>query len=255
MLARRDSARALAGMRTRGWNYDPARRGELEWHVDDLRQPLPPEPPGPPLASGSWAMARRLLRGYEFADPSIVRAFYDPGEQLEGRTMLLELRFHGLSFRVGVRVAGVYDDERTVDRRRVRVWGWGYRTLEGHLEMGQMDWQVWKWLDTGDVEFRIHAYSRRARDRGRLVRLGFRLFGRREQLAFLESTRQRMAALTEAALRDGTGAATHAVGERLLARRARDTAAVHDELGRQARAGQDPTCGEQGPSTGRGRPP
>ena len=26
---------------------------------------------------------------------------------------------------------------------------------QGHLEMGQMDYEVWKWLDTGDVEFHI----------------------------------------------------------------------------------------------------
>ena len=31
----------------------------------------------------------------------------------------------------------------------VRVWGWSYRTLQGHLEMGQMDYALWKWLDDG----------------------------------------------------------------------------------------------------------
>ena len=66
----------------------------------------------------------------------------------------------------------------------MRVWGWCYRTLRGHLERGQMDYEVRKWLDTGAVEFRIAAISHRARVGNPLVRLGFRLLGRREQLKF-----------------------------------------------------------------------
>jgi len=33
------------------------------------------------------------MRGYEFADPSIVRAFYNPEAPLEGRNMLLTFGF------------------------------------------------------------------------------------------------------------------------------------------------------------------
>ena len=47
--------------------------------------------------------------------------------------------------------------------RQARVFGWNYRTLEGHFEQGQMHYEIWKWLDTGDVDFRLHAYSRSAR--------------------------------------------------------------------------------------------
>ena len=112
------------------------------------------------------------MRGYEFADPSIVQAFYDSDEPLEGRTMLLQIRFHGLRFHVGARVREVYD-RRVEDGGRVAtVWGWAYGTLAGHFEMGQMDWQVWKWEDTGEVEFRIHAYSRRAPVANPIVRRG-----------------------------------------------------------------------------------
>jgi hypothetical protein len=68
--------------------------------------------------------------------------------------------------------------------------------------MGQMDWQVWKWLDTGEVDFRICACSRPAPDPNAIVRLGFRLFGRREQLAFMHNTLDRMERLTDVALRD-----------------------------------------------------
>lgn len=227
--------RKLRALRGRGYNFDPTRRSDYTpsngWHHDDFCQALPPEIPGPPVDRGSWQIARRLMRGYEFADPSIVRAFYDRDEPLEGRTMLLELRFHGLlRFDAGTRVAEVYDEERVCDGRRARVWGWGYRTLEGHVERGQMDWEVRKWLDTGAVEFRIHAFSRHASDPNVVVRLGFRLFGRREQIAFLNSTLHRMARLTETALREDGGESVRRDAEDLTARRDFDTEPAHDEL-------------------------
>jgi uncharacterized protein (UPF0548 family) len=80
------------------------------------------------------------------------------------------------------------------------VWGWSYGTLEGHFEQGKLDWQVWKWHDTGEVEFRTHAYSRRAPVRNPFVRAGFRVVGRMEQLAFMAQTRDWMARLTRHAL-------------------------------------------------------
>jgi len=221
--------RRLERLRHRGVNFDPSgEHGPAQgWRVDRLCQALPGEPPGEPLPDGSWEIARRLMSGYEFADPSIVRATYDPDEPLDGRTMLLELRFRGLRFHVGVRVARVYEELRTEGDRSARVWGWAYRTLEGHLEQGEMAWEVWKWLEAGEVQFRIHAYSRRATDVNPILRLGFRLFGRREQVAFLRSTQRRMVLLTEAALRDGD---VHRAAEESTARPSRDTARVHDVL-------------------------
>jgi uncharacterized protein (UPF0548 family) len=198
------SPKALDDLRRRGLNFDPAERREFTpekgWHLDDIRRPLPPDPPGPPGPGGTWEVAQRLMRDYSFADPSIVRATYDPDEELEGRTMLLELRFLGLRFHVGVRVEDVYDERCEEERGTMQVWGWNYRTLEGHLEMGQMDWQLRKVLETGEVEFRIKAYSRPSPERSLLVRAGFRLFGRRHQLRFLRRTSERMAQLTAAAL-------------------------------------------------------
>jgi uncharacterized protein (UPF0548 family) len=194
----------LAELRGRPLNFDPARVGRPTpghgWRVDDLRQPLPQEPPGPPRPGQGWEVARRLMRHYKVADPSIVRAFYDESEPLEGRTMLLELRFWRLRFPVGVRVGEAYDEHRDVDGRPARVSGWNYRTLEGHLEIGQMAWEVWKWEDTGAVEFHIHAFSRAAPTDSVLVRLGLRVFSRREQLRFYRHACARMLSLTTAAL-------------------------------------------------------
>jgi uncharacterized protein (UPF0548 family) len=234
--------RKLRELRRRTYNFDPSRSAAFPaadgWRHDDLCQRLPGEAPGLPAPGGSWETARRLMRGYEFADPSIVHAFYDPDEPLEGRTMLLEIRFRGLlHFDVGTRVSDVYDEEREVDGRTVRVWGWTYRTLQGHLEQGQMDWHVWKWLDTGAVEFRISAHSRRAPDPNLIIRLGFRLFGRREQVGFLHATLRRMAGLTETALRERDSGAVRREAERLTARGGFSTRPAHDELAR--RLGRD----------------
>ena len=194
--------RALAALAGKGFNFDPDQADHFTtangWHVDDYLQPLPPEPPGPPVPGASFEVAQQLMRDYEFADPAIVRAVYATDSPLDRRDMLLEGRFWGLRFRFGVRVGGLVDEEAAVDGRRLRRWGWSYRTLQGHLEMGQMDYQVGKWLDSGEVEFRIHVVSRPAHIPNPVIRLGFRLFGRRVQRRFARHACQRMARLTAA---------------------------------------------------------
>lgn len=92
---------------------------------------------------------------------------------------------------------------RVESEREVAVWGWSYRTLVGHLEKGQMDYEVRKWVDTGEVEFRVHAYWRAADTGNPIVRLGFRLYGPREQKRFVRTACHRMRRLTEAELTSG----------------------------------------------------
>jgi uncharacterized protein (UPF0548 family) len=202
--------RALEALRDQTFNFDPDQADHFTtangWHVDDYLQPLPPEPPGRPAPGGSFEVAQRLLRDYEFADPAIVRAIYAEDSPLERRDMLLEGRFYGLRFHLGVRVGGLVDEELAAGGRPLRRWGWNYRTLQGHLEMGQMDYEVRKWLDSGEVDFRIHAVSRPAHIPNPLVRLGFRVFGRRVQRRFARHACQRMARLTAARARAGATA-------------------------------------------------
>jgi uncharacterized protein (UPF0548 family) len=211
LAATHRARRALADLAGRRLNFDPA---ELEgagphngWHVDDYRTPLPPEPPGQPQASGSFETARQLMRDYAFADPQIVRAVFDPALGLAGRNMLLQVRFGPLRLLVGCRVGTIVDETRTVEGRAVRVWGWSYGTLEGHFERGRMEFAVWKWLDDGTVEFRIHVVSQRARAGNPILRLGFRLVGRREQQRFAGRAGARMAALVGATLERGAASA------------------------------------------------
>ena len=119
--------------------------------------------------------------------------------------MLLEIRFHGLRFPSASASSRSATRTPREDGRPARVARWSYRTLEGHFETGQRDYEVWKWLDTGEVEFRTHAVSRRPRNP--LVQLGFRLFGRHEQVEFGSTAGSRMALLTAVELQRG-GAAT-----------------------------------------------
>ena len=233
--------RRLAALADKPINYDPAAL-DLEnppegWHVDVRCQPLAAEAPGEPLDDSSFAVACRLIRGYKFADPSIVRAFYDPELPLAGRDMLLELRTLGLlRIHVGVRVGAVYDDDRRVDGRAVRVFGWYYRTLQGHGEKGQMNWEVWKWLDSGAVEFRVHSVSRPATDRNLVIQLGFRLLRGHERALFLDSTNRRMKELTAlGAERDGRGERIRDASSDLTARPLPADDASHSELAREAR--------------------
>jgi uncharacterized protein (UPF0548 family) len=233
--------RRLAELPHRSLNFDPSALAGASraagWTITDLCQPLPVEPAGNPTSDGSWQIARRLMSGYEFADPSIVRAYYDPEVPLEQRNMLLKLQAFGVAhLYVGVRVADVYDETRECDGRRIRVWGWNYRTLEGHVEMGQMDWQVWKWLDDGRVEFRVHAVSRTAPIRNPLIWLGFHLLRGRERAAFLESTKRRMRKFTELALlHEDPERAVREAADKLTVRPDRDSRAAHDTLAQATR--------------------
>lgn len=177
------------------------------------------------------------MSGYEFADPSIVRAYYDPAIPLERRNMLLRLQGLGVvHLFVGVRVGAVYEHTRDLEGRRARVWGWNYRTLEGHVEMGQMAWEVWKWLDDGCVDFRVHAVSRTATIPNPLIRFGFHLLRGRERQAFLQSTKRRMRTFTELALASEDPHRTvRCAAAAVTARPARDADAAHEALAESIR--------------------
>ena len=197
-----DEAAALDDLRRRGVNYDPAcapqdGRADGHWHVDSGDIAVGREPPGPPVPGGPWETACALVGGYEFADPRILRAVYRRGSELAGRDMLLEGRFFGLRFYLGVRVTGLIDE--TADGER--IWGWSYQTLDGHLEQGRLNYEVIKNLATGQVVFRVSGYSRMAPIPSPVVRWGFRLFGRWMQQRFYQGVQRRMGVLVAAAQR------------------------------------------------------
>lgn len=197
------AAAALADLRSRGVNYDPARapggaRPEGHWHLDATETVIAREPAGAPVPGGPWERACRLVGRYEFTDPAIVRAVYRRGENLLGRDMLLEGRFFGLRFYLGVRVTAVIEETRGVDSAAQQVCGWSYQTLEGHLEQGRLSYEVIKYLGSGDVSFRLSGYSRPAPIPNPVVRCGFGLFGRWTQERFYRGAQARLGDLADA---------------------------------------------------------
>lgn len=154
-----------------------------EWRTDALTQPLP---------DGSFDVARRLVEDYRMADPAIVRASWDRAAPLLGREMLLQLRlWRVLRVHARVRVTRVWDERDD----GTRVFGFEYETLPAHLEIGRMDYEVHESGD-GRVEFRLHARSKASGEGAWWARIGFGLFGRREQLRFYYRCCERMARLT-----------------------------------------------------------
>lgn len=235
--------RRLEALPGKSLNFDPASLEEASpasgWTITDLCQPLPSEAPGAPVSGGSWQVAQRLMSRYEFADPSIVRAYYDPDQPLQDRNMLLKLKALGVAHvYVGVRVGEVYDETHEVNGEQARVWGWNYRTLEGHVEMGQMDWEVWKWLGDGRVEFRVHAIARVAPIHNPIIRLGFFLLRQHERQVFLDSTQERMRTFTELALsREHDDESIRAAAARLTARPLGREDPAHDSVAQSAGRG------------------
>lgn len=191
----------LADFRARPFNYrlDAPHEDEDGWHLDLRCEQLPSEPPGEPIEGGSWEIARRMAREYAFADPELVRGYFDPMEPLDGRTMVLELRVFVARIYAGVRVTRVFDEHVELEGRPVRRWGWSYGTLEGHVERGERTFETRKWLDTGEVEFTTRAFSQPA-SRNPFMRLGFRIIGRPRQQRFVEGVVRRGRALVEEAL-------------------------------------------------------
>ena len=117
------------------------------------------------------------------------------------------------------------------------MFGWAYRTLEGHVEQGQMDWQVWKWLDSGEVQFRVHAVSRTAPIRNPIIRAGFWVMRDHERAVFLDSTDRRMRELTRLALAgERRGERVRAASPELTARRLPANDPAHEQLGRDVTA-------------------
>jgi uncharacterized protein (UPF0548 family) len=168
------------------------------WHIDRCVLELGREAPGEPEPGGLLETAATLVNTYELSDPSILRAAFRYPGPLVGRDMLLEGRFLVLRFLLGVRITAEHDEVRDRPHGPERVVGWSYQTLRGHLEQGRLTYELAKDLRTGRVEFRILAYSRRAPIRSTILRLGFRLFGRRTQLRFYRQALARLRALLAA---------------------------------------------------------
>ncbi len=136
------------------------------------------EAPGPVEVDGDFSRVWRSVERYEFSDPRIVRAHFDPRTPLEGRRILLELQALGLRYLCPVRVAEVKRDAEG------GLAGFRIDTLKGHIEAGSEWFYVEKVRDSGEVLFRIEASWRTGEFPNIVSWLGFHLVGRRYQRAW-----------------------------------------------------------------------
>ena len=140
--------------------------------------------------------AKQIMTEYRFPDPRRLTGQFDPTSPLDGRSMLLNAKFLGVRVEFAVRVVEVIDREIQHDEATCREWGYAYRTLDGHWEVGEMTFLLRKNCDSGDVFFLINAYSRTGRIPNPLHRLGFWLMGRKVQTNFAKRCLERLVKLT-----------------------------------------------------------
>lgn len=168
-------AMRLAALAPLNRNFDPSERKtpETGWRRHSSETTVAREGGGMPEPAGPFQRAREAVSRYEFSDPGIVTAHFDPDESLEGRRMLLELKTLGLRFLAGTVVSEVRDESTDAET----VFGFRYDTLAGHIESG------WEWFlltkahATGDIRFRIAADWQPGDFPNRWSRVGFGLLG------------------------------------------------------------------------------
>ncbi len=190
----------LADLAGRALNFEPDEASAPGWNHDDDTCDLIPELPGPPTPGGSFERAKAFVAAYRHPDPGRLVGVYDPKVALGERTMLLRAQFLGLGFRFGVRTTAPVEEVQTTPEGDVHLWRYGYRTLQGHFERGEITFELQKHASSGRVVFRIHSYSQRGRVANPIYAVGMRLFGRGLQRQFVHRAFARTARYVEESL-------------------------------------------------------
>ena len=106
--------------------------------------------------------------------------------------MLLTATYLWMTFELPVRVSRVIDERRESTSGAEQVWGYSYQTLAGHLERGEITFEIIKTVGTGSVRFRIASFSQTNHIANLVHRIGFRFVGRRLQARFAVESLQNM---------------------------------------------------------------
>ena len=186
--------------RTGRLNFDAIEEdmtGERGWHHSYSEAIIANEPEG----DDRFTRARVALANYQFSDPAIVRAHFDPTEPLLGRCMLLEIQVLGLHYLCPVVVNRV--------REAPGVFGFRYDTLDGHIESG-VEWFLLTKNDRGNIRFRVEARWRKGQFPNWWSRTGFTSLSGYYQRKWHRRAQQRLALLahdgsTRRPRRDRTG--------------------------------------------------
>lgn len=155
----------LGSLSTRRRNFDEEEErmtGEEGWHHYRSEAVIARD-----AADGACMQrARVALANYQFSDPGIVVAHFDPASPLLMRRLLLEIKVLGLRYLSAAVVMRVRDERD--------AYGFRYDTLEGHIERG-MEWFLLTRNERGDIRFRIEARWKRGDLPNWWSRLGFML--------------------------------------------------------------------------------
>jgi uncharacterized protein (UPF0548 family) len=153
----------LEQARTARVNFDAIEEemtGERGWHHYHSEAVIAIDEEG----DDRFTRARVALANYQFSDPGIVRAHFDPADPLLGRCMLLEIQVLGLHYLCPAVVNRV--------REEPGVFGFRYDTLEGHLERG-VEWFLLTKNDLGEIHFRVEARWQKGQFPNWWSRVGF----------------------------------------------------------------------------------
>jgi uncharacterized protein (UPF0548 family) len=156
------------------------------------------ERPGPALEDGYFHRAKVAITNYQFSEPAIVLAHFDPRGELLGRRLLLEIKVLALRYLCGVIIGAVEDEEREAES----VFGFRYETLDGHIERGAEWFTLTKDHASGRVSFRIAAAWQPGEFPNWWSRLGFRLLARRYQLRWHRRAHRRLVGLIHLSVGD-----------------------------------------------------
>ncbi|MDQ3814870.1 MAG: DUF1990 domain-containing protein [Armatimonadota bacterium] len=184
----------LAALADSPVNFDTppeAMTPENGWKIDGSHDCIGTEPPGPPLEDGLFARARQALINYDFSDPTIVEAHFEPDAPFVGRDMLLEIKVMGFRFLNGCRVYGVREESE----EKQTIFGFRYDTLQGHIEKGYEWFLLTKDHETGEIWFKIEAHWQLGRFPNWWSKLGFKLIGERYRELWRHRAPQRLSRL------------------------------------------------------------
>lgn len=181
-----DALRArLEQIRTRTRNFDAVEEemtAEGGWHHYHSEAVIERDTVG----DASFARARHALANYEFSDPRIVVAHFDPATPLLTRRVLLEIRIWGLRYLCPALVTHVRDEQN--------VYGFRYDTLEGHIERG-VEWFLLAKDGAGNIHFRIEARWQRGQFPNWWSRLGFTVLSGHYQRRWHRQAHRRLSLL------------------------------------------------------------
>ena len=166
------------------------------WRFYRSRSEVGVEQPGPPVPDGPFERMRAAVESYRFSDPDVVEGHFDPGTELIGRRMLLELKPLMLRYLCGVVVGAKRaesDDAHT-------LWGYRYETLVGHVETGAEWFLLEKDHRTGAISFRIEAHWKPGQFPNWWSYVGFKLLAPRYQRRWHREAQRRLAAIGQGAV-------------------------------------------------------